>query len=298
MRKNGKIARVLTAMVTPFGPNLEVDYAKVEELVTRLVENGSDGIVVAGTTGESPTLTHEEKLKLFEVVNKTVGDRAVVIAGTGNNSTADSIKLTQEAEAIGVDGVMCVAPYYNKPPQAGLYRHFSEIAKSTSLPILVYNIPGRTGCNVLPETVCKLAWDYKNIAAVKEASGNLDQVAQIRIDAPEDFLIYSGDDNLTLPAMAVGADGIISVASHIAGIRMQEMVSAFLSGDVAKAGAIHRELMPLFKTIFITTNPIPIKAAMAMSGLDCGSLRSPMVDISEKDREVLKGVMEKLSLLA
>ena len=146
--------------------------------------------------------------------------------------------------------------------------------------------------------MCKLAWDYKNIAAVKEASGNLDQVAQIRIDAPEDFLIYSGDDNLTLPAMAVGADGIISVASHIAGVRMQEMVSAFLAGDVAKAGAIHRELMPLFKTIFITTNPIPIKAAMGMAGLDCGSLRSPMVDISEKDREVLKGVMEKLSLLA
>mgnify|MGYP000860150965 FL=1 len=295
--RDGKLARVLTAMVTPFAEDLSVDYRKARALARRLVQSGSDGLVVSGTTGESPTLSHEEKLKLFEAVLDEVGDEAVVFAGTGTNDTRASIEMTRDAERVGVHGAMLVTPYYNKPPQAGLYRHFAQIAESTGLPLLVYNVPGRTSVNLAADTMARLARDFRNIVAVKEASGVLEQVAEIRSKAPEDFVIYSGDDNMTIPIMAVGGDGIVSVASHVAGLAMQEMIAAFVAGDTARAGALHRRLLPLFKVIFVTTNPIPIKAAVALAGFDAGPVRPPLVEATEAERAQIRKVMESLGLI-
>lgn len=297
MRIDGRLARVITAMVTPFKPDLSVDYAAARKLSRLLVERGSDGLVVCGTTGESPTLSDEEKLRLFEVVLDEVGRDALVIAGTGTNNTLHSLEMTRAAQRIGVHGAMLVVPYYNKPPQAGLYRHFAAVADGCELPLMIYNVPGRTSCNITPETVAKLAADFDNIVAVKEASGVLDQAAEIRTRCGADFAIYSGDDNLTLPIMAVGGDGIVSVASHVAGTEIQNMVHAFISGDTAKAGAIHRGLLPLFKVIFVTTNPIPVKAALAISGVDVGGLRPPLVEASESEKAQIRKVMEDLGLI-
>jgi len=298
LTKDGKLARVLTAMVTPFAEDLSVDYRKARALARRLVQNGSDGLVVSGTTGESPTLSHEEKLKLFEAVLDEVGNEAVVFAGTGTNDTRASIEMTRDAERVGVQGAMLVTPYYNKPPQAGLYRHFAEIAESTGLPLLVYNVPGRTSVNLAADTMARLARDFDNIIAVKEASGVLEQVAEIRSKAPEHFIIYSGDDNMTIPIMAVGGDGIVSVASHVAGPAMQEMIAAFVDGGIARAGALHRRLLPLFKVIFVTTNPIPVKAALALAGFDAGPLRPPLIEATEAERAQIRRVMESLGLIA
>ena len=295
--RDGKLARVLTAMVTPFAEDLAVDYPKARALARRLVQSGSDGLVVSGTTGESPTLSHEEKLKLFEVVLDEVGGEAVVFAGTGTNDTRASINMTRDAERVGVHGAMLVTPYYNKPPQAGLYRHFAEVAEATGLPLLIYNVPGRTSVNLAADTMARLARDFDNIVAVKEASGVLEQVAEIRTKAPDDFIIYSGDDNMTIPIMAVGGDGIVSVASHVAGPAMQEMIAAFVTGDIARAGALHRRLLPLFKVIFVTTNPIPIKAALALAGFDAGPLRPPLVEATEAERAQIRKVMEPLGLV-
>ena len=297
LMRDGKLARVLTAMVTPFAEDLSVDYTKARALARRLVQSGSDGLVVSGTTGESPTLSHEEKLKLFEVVLNEVGDEAVVFAGTGTNDTRASIEMTRDAERVGVHGAMLVTPYYNKPPQAGLYRHFAQIAESTGLPLLVYNVPGRTSVNLAADTMARLARDFDNIVAVKEASGVLEQVAEIRSKAPDGFVIYSGDDNMTIPIMSVGGDGIVSVASHVAGLAMQEMIAAFVAGDTARAGALHRRLLPLFKVIFVTTNPIPIKAALALAGFDAGPLRPPLVEATEAERAQIRKVMEPLGLV-
>ena len=294
--RDGKLARVLTAMVTPFAEDLSVDYPKARALARRLVQGGSDGLVVSGTTGESPTLSREEKLKLFEVVLDEVGDEAVVFAGTGTNDTRASIEMTRDGERLGVHGAMLVTPYYNKPPQAGLYRHFAQIAESTGLPLLVYNVPGRTSVNLAADTMARLARDFDNIVAVKEASGVLEQVAEIRSKAPDGFVIYSGDDNMTIPIMSVGGDGIVSVASHVAGLAMQEMIAAFVAGDTARAGALHRRLLPLFKVIFVTTNPIPIKAALALAGFDAGPLRPPLVEAAEAERAQIRKVMESLGL--
>ena len=296
--RDGKLARVLTAMVTPFAEDLSVDYPKARALARRLVQSGSDGLVVSGTTGESPTLSHEEKLKLFEVVLDEVGGEAVVFAGTGTNDTRASINMTRDAERVGVHGAMLVTPYYNKPPQAGLYRHFAEVAEATGLPLLIYNVPGRTSVNLAADTMARLARDFDNIVAVKEASGVLEQVAEIRSKAPDDFIIYSGDDNMTIPIMSVGGDGIVSVASHVAGLAMGEMIAAFLAGDTARAGALHRRLLPLFKVIFVTTNPIPIKAALALAGFDAGPLRPPLVEATEVERAQIRKVMESLGLIA
>jgi 4-hydroxy-tetrahydrodipicolinate synthase len=296
LMRHGKLARVLTAMVTPFAEDLSVDYTKARALARRLVQSGSDGLVVSGTTGESPTLSHEEKLELFEVVLDEVGDEAVVFAGTGTNDTRASIEMTRDAERVGVHGAMLVTPYYNKPPQAGLYRHFAQIAESTGLPLLVYNVPGRTSVNLAADTMARLARDFDNIVAVKEASGVLEQVAEIRSKAPDGFVIYSGDDNMTIPIMSVGGDGIVSVASHVAGLAMQEMIAAFVAGDTARAGALHRRLLPLFKVIFVTTNPIPIKAALALAGFDAGPLRPPLVEAAEAERAQIRKVMESLGL--
>ena len=297
MKKNGKRIRVITAMVTPFAPDMSVDYRKARELARMLVDNGSDGLVVSGTTGESPTLTPDEKLKLFQVVLEEVGEEAAVVAGTGGNDTRTSVELTLEAEKLGVDGAMLVTPYYNKPPQAGLYQHFSLVAKATSLPIMIYNVPGRTSVNLTADTMAGLANDYSNIVAVKEASGSLEQVAEIRSKAPKSLTIYSGDDNMTIPIMSVGGDGIVSVAAHVAGCEIQQMVTAFIDGDVDIAAEMHRRLLPLFKVIFITTNPIPVKAALDLSGFDAGGLRPPLVEATDAERKQIERVMETLGLI-
>lgn len=293
-----RFGRVVTAMLTPFNRDMEVDYDKAQVLADRLVNSGSDAIVVAGTTGESPTLTNKEKLELTRAVLEAVGTRAQVLMGTGNNDTAASVELTREAERLGVHGVMLVAPYYNKPPQEGLFRHFKTVADSTALPVMIYNVPGRTSSNITPETLARLVASAQNIVAVKEASGNLDQVSQIRRLTPDSFDIYSGDDSLTLPIMAVGGCGVVSVASHVAGSMIKEMVEAYAAGEVEKAWRLHVKLMPLFKVIFITTNPIPIKAAVKLAGLDCGGLRLPLVEATEAEVAEVRKVMESLELLA
>ena len=297
LKKNGKRIRVITAMVTPFAPDMSVDYRKARELARMLVDNGSDGLVVSGTTGESPTLTPDEKLKLFQVVLEEVGEEAAVVAGTGGNDTRTSVELTLEAEKLGVDGAMLVTPYYNKPPQAGLYQHFSLVAKATSLPIMIYNVPGRTSVNLTADTMAGLANDYSNIVAVKEASGSLEQVAEIRSKAPKSLTIYSGDDNMTIPIMSVGGDGFVSVAAHVAGCEIQQMVTAFIDGDVDLAAEMHRRLLLLFKVIFITTNPIPVKAALYLSGFDAGGLRPPLVEATDAERKQIERVMETLGLI-
>jgi 4-hydroxy-tetrahydrodipicolinate synthase len=288
--------RVLTAMVTPFDKNLNVDYDKAAALAERLVKSGSDGLVVAGTTGESPTLSKEEKLQLFKVVVNAVGGKASVIAGTGSYSTRDSIELTREAEKKGVDGLMLVAPYYNKPPQEGLYEHFKSIAENTMLPIIVYNVPGRTSVNILPDTVRRLA-QVKNIVAIKEASGDLNQVSEIRMLTPGDFLIYSGDDSMTLPILSIGGTGVISVASHVAGQGIKAMMDAYFSGNVRRASELHLKLFPIFKGLFLTTNPIPVKAALRLAGFDAGSVRQPLVDLSQNGIDRLKELMENAGIL-
>src|SRR5262245_9139041 len=272
--------RLLTAMVTPFRDDLSVDLDGAARLAQHLVETGSDGIVVTGTTGEVPTLTFEEKLELYRVVKKTVQGTAAVIAGTGNYSTEESIHLTRAAERAGVDGVMAVVPYYNNPPQEGLYRHFKAIAEATALPLIVYNVPSRTVRNLEAATMIRLA-EVPNIVAVKEASGKLDQVTDILGGAPDDLLVYSGDDAMTLPIMAIGGYGVISVVSHVAGPQIKSMIEAYVSGDVTGAASLHCQLSPLFKAAFITTNPIPIKAALAICGLPAGGLRPPLVSATE-----------------
>lgn len=287
--------RVLTAMVTPFNNDYSVNYGEAAKLAKYLVENGSDGVVVAGSTGESATLSKEEKLKLFETVMAAIGHSATVIAGTGSNDTRASIELTKEAEKIGVHGAMLVGPYYNKPPQAGFYQHFAAIAESTALPLIIYNVPGRTGSNILPATVARLA-EIKNIVAVKEASGSMEQVSEIIRTTPSDFLVYSGDDSLTLPILGVGGHGVISVAGHIVGKRIQDMIAAFNNGDKNKAQTLHLELMPFFKIIFVTTNPIPIKEAVNLIGISAGPVRLPLVPVTENERDQLKIVMQSIGV--
>lgn len=289
--------RVLTAMVTPFDEAGAVDYGKVETLAKRLADNGSDGIVVAGTTGESPTLSDEEKIRLVRTVKGAVAGRAPVVAGTGTYDTKHSIHLTAEAKRAGADGALLVNPYYNRPSQDGLYAHFRAIAESTTLPCILYNIPGRTGVNANPETIARLA-EIPNIVAVKEASGNLDQSSEIRRRTQERFQIYSGDDSLTLPILAVGGSGIISVASHLVGRDIQEMVKAYEQGDVRKALRIHVKLFPLFKVLFITSNPVPLKAALALSGFPVGKPRLPLVEATAKEKEQIAVVLKELALVA
>lgn len=288
--------RLLTAMVTPFTKDLAVDYQQARKLARYLVQNGSDGLVVCGTTGESPTLTKEEKVELFRAVVEEVGGQATVIAGTGSYSTAESIALTQAAEKVGVDGVMLVAPYYNKPSQEGLYEHFKAVATSTNLPVMLYNIPGRTSVNLLPQTVARLA-QIENIVAIKEAAGNMDQVSELRRLLPDHFAIYSGDDSLTLPMMALGAKGVVSVCSHVVGLRMKEMINAFTAGNTTLAMQIHLELYPVFKVMFITTNPVPVKAALNLMGHQVGGLRLPLVEASPQEKETIKNALAGLKLI-
>jgi 4-hydroxy-tetrahydrodipicolinate synthase len=289
--------RVLTAMITPFKADGSVDYAVAEALAAHLVNHGTDSLVVCGTTGESPTLSWDEEYELFKVVQQATVGKAKIIAGTGSNSTQEAIAATQKADKLGLDGSLQVVPYYNKPPQTGLYRHFRAIAEATpDLPIILYNIPGRTGQNLLPETVAHLA-EIPNIVAIKEASGNLDQVSQVRRLTPPEFSIYSGDDSLTLPMLAVGGQGVISVASHLVGDLLQQMIQAFANGQGQTATQIHLQLFPLFKVLFATTNPIPVKAALRLQGWQVGTTRLPLDDDSNEIDSLLQPVMRDLALL-
>jgi len=289
-----QFGNIVTAMVTPFDQKGNLDLAKTTELVNYLLDNGTDALVVAGTTGESPTLTAEEKVALFRHVVSVVNGRASVIAGTGTNDTRASIELTKRAEEAGVDAVMLVAPYYNKPNQEGLYQHFKAIAESTPLPVMLYNVPGRTSVNLAPETVIRLA-DIPNIAAVKEAGGNLDAMAEIIEQTPDDFLLYSGDDSLTLPVLAIGGAGVVSVASHIIGNEMQQMIRAFRAGDHKEAAALHRKWLPLMKGLFAAPSPVPVKTALQLRGLDVGPVRLPLVPLTEQERSELSRLLSALS---
>lgn len=271
-----EIGRISTAMVTPFSSTGAIDYDKAEALIEHLIANGTDSLVVCGTTGESPTLTAAEKEELLSFTVKQVNKRIPVIAGTGTNATAESIENTKIAERTGVDGVMLVTPYYNRPDQKGLYAHFSTVARETTLPILLYNIPGRSVINMLPETTIELA-KIKNIRAMKEASGNLDQMAAIIEGTDPNFGVYSGDDSLTLPLLAIGGDGIISVSSHVVGNEMQKMIAAFYEGRTKEAAAMHRVLLPLFGELFSAPNPVPVKYALRQIGIDVGDVRLPLV---------------------
>jgi 4-hydroxy-tetrahydrodipicolinate synthase len=288
--------RVLTAMVTPFDRDLAVNYTQARKLARHLVQSGSDGLVVSGTTGESPTLTKEEKIELFRVIVEEVGGDAIVIAGTGGNNTVESLALTKAAAKVGVDGVMLVAPYYNKPSQEGLYQHFKTIAAGTDLPVMLYNIPGRTAVNMLAKTVARLT-GVENIVAIKEASGSMDQVSELRRVLPEGFAIYSGDDSLTLPMMSLGAKGVVSVAAHVAGLRIKEMVNAYMAGNTTMATKIHLELFPVFKGLFVTTNPAPVKAALNMLGWQVGDPRLPLVMATAEEKESVKAVLAGAGVL-
>ncbi len=287
--------RLLTAMVTPFTAEGQVDYEMAARLANHLVEQGSEGLVVCGTTGESPTLTWDEEYQLFQVVLESVGSRAAVLAGTGSNSTREAIVATAKAAKLGLHGSLQVCPYYNKPPQEGLYQHFKAIAQNVDLPLLLYNIPGRTGVNLLPETVARLS-EIPSIIGVKEAAGSIEQVCAIRELTGSDFLIYSGDDALTLPFLSVGAHGVISVAAHLVGPQMHQMIKAFTTGDIHQAQAFHQKLLPLFRALFLTTNPIPVKCALELMGWPVGQPRLPLVQAPDSVREQLNNVLKTLSL--
>lgn len=287
-----ELGNIGTAMVTPFSPNGAIDYEKASYLLEHLIANGTDSIIVSGTTGESPTLTLEEKKDLLDFVVKVVNKRIPVIAGTGTNNTAESIELTKNAELSGADGIMLVTPYYNKPDQKGLYAHFSTIANETSLPVLLYNIPGRSIVNLLPETVIALS-KISNIKAVKEASGSLEQMAEIIDGTADDFVVYSGDDGLTLPLLSIGGRGIISVSSHVVGNEMQQMIKAFQNGQTKRAAQIHRALLPVFKSLFSTPNPVPVKYALEKVGVPTGGVRLPLVAMDANEAEKIDIALEK-----
>ncbi|MFD2680336.1 4-hydroxy-tetrahydrodipicolinate synthase [Bacillus seohaeanensis] len=278
---------VLTAMVTPFNSEGEVDFNATETLVNYLIANGSDGLVVAGTTGESPTLTTEEKISLFRFVVKIVDGRVPVIAGTGSNNTKASISLTKQAQETGVDGVMLVTPYYNKPSQEGLVQHFETIAHSTTLPVMLYNIPGRSSVNMSVETIVRLS-KINNIVAVKDASGDLDAMTQIISKTSSDFALYSGDDGLTLPVLAIGGAGVVSVASHVIGNEMQEMIHTFQNGNVRDAASAHRNLLPIMNALFAAPSPSPVKAALTIKGLQVGGVRLPMLPLNNEEIAALE----------
>lgn len=283
--------RILTAMVTPMNEALEVDYEEAKRLAEYLINHGSDGIVVCGTTGESPTLSSEEKLQLFRVVKETIGSKGTIIAGVGSNSTEASVNLARKAAETCVDGIMAVVPYYNKPSQEGMFRHFQAIAEATSLPLMLYNVPGRTSANLLPNTVKRLS-EIKNIVALKEAAGSVDQVSELKRILPDNFMIYSGDDSFTLPILALGGSGIISVAAHVIGDEMKKMLDAWFTGDTETAMKWHLKLYPMFKGIFVTTNPVPIKALTNMIGIKAGGVRLPLVDATPDEFEFLAKLLD------
>lgn len=283
--------RLLTAMVTPFDAEGEVDYEQAKRLSLALVQSGNDGVVISGTTGESPALSRDEKLRLFAEVKGALATRGTVIAGTGNYNTRESVELTREAEAIGVDGVLLTVPCYNRPTQEGLYQHFTTIAEATSLPCILYNVPSRTATNMTAETTIRLS-EIDNIIGTKEASANLEQIARIIDGAGEDFLVYSGNDGDTLPILALGGYGVISVVSHLVGLQMKQMIDSFLNGQAAEAAAIHRHLLPLINAMFAVSNPIPTKYALNRVGFRVGRPRLPLVEPDEKSAALIDSTLK------
>lgn len=284
--------KVVTAMVTPFDESLNIDFKAVEKLVNHLANNGTNTIVVAGTTGESPTLTDSEKKDLLKAVLDAAGGKCKVIFGAGSNDTARSIKCAQEAEQLGAHGLLLVAPYYNKPNAAGLKAHFSAIAESTTLPIMLYNIPGRTGITIGADVVLSLAENHKNIRALKDSTGSTDQAAEIGRDGPADFRLYSGDDYLTLPFLAVGACGVVSVASHIAGKEILDLINAFFKGDTESARKIHYGSLALFKGLFSAPNPTCVKYALSLCGLCKSYLRLPLVQLDNEQKQAVAKLLK------
>lgn len=282
--------QILTAMVTPFNDQEEIDFEQTRTLINHLIANGSDGLVVAGTTGESATLSTEEKIALFRFVVEVVDGRVPVIAGTGTNSTKTSIELSKQAEMCGVDGLMLVNPYYNKPSQEGLYQHFKHIANETSLPCMLYNIPGRSAVNMEPETIIRLA-EVENIVSVKEASADLDAMTQIIHETPKSFTLYSGDDGLTLPVLAIGGVGVVSVSSHILGNEMQALINHFNRGELKEAAELNGTLRPMMRAMFKQPSPAPVKAALNMKGIHVGDVRLPMLPLTEEEKIELRRIL-------
>jgi len=285
-----KLGRLLTAMVTPFDTEGKVDYQQAKKLALALLNSGSDGLVVSGTTGESPTLSLEEKLRLFTEVKSAVANRGVVVAGTGSYNTKESQQLTKEAEKIGVDACLLVVPYYNRPTQQGMLEHFNAIAQNTTLPCIPYNVPSRTGTNLAADTVIKLS-QIDNIVGIKEASGNLGQITKIIQGTKDNFLVYSGNDDDTLPILALGGYGVISVASHLVGVQIKDMMERFLNGKAQEAASIHRHLLPLINALFVVPNPMPIKYALNYVGFPVGKPRLPLVEPDEKTVEVIRATL-------
>lgn len=290
--------RLLTAMVTPFNEDGSINYAAGADFADWLLANGSDGLVVEGSTGEAATMNMEEKIKFMETIVKRVNGRAKIVAGAGTNCTASTIELVQKMEACGVDGVLVVGPYYNKPTQEGYYQHFAAVAKSTKLPIIVYNVPGRTGGNIAPATVARLAKDFSNIVAIKEAAGNVAQTAELYRVLPEDFSIYSGDDGLILPFMSVGACGLISVLANVNGKILQELMTAYSEGRVKDAADLNKKMVPQAKAMFVESNPIPIKAAVTkVTGINAGAPRLPLTPLTAAGEAVLDAVLKEAGLV-
>jgi len=290
-----QLGRLLTAMVTPFNEEGKVDYEQAKKLALALLNSGSEGLVVVGTTGESPTLIREEELRLFAEVKSAVGKRGTVIAGTGSNSTAEAVEATKEAEKIGVDACLLVVPYYNKPTQEGLYQHFKTIAQGTALPCIPYNVPSRTVTSLSADTVIKLS-HIDNIIGVKEASGNLGQISKIISGARGDFLVWSGNDSDTFPILALGGYGVISVASHLVGNQIKEMIDSFTSGEIDEAASIHRRLLPLIDALFIVSNPIPVKYALNHIGFKVGKPRLPLTEADEKSAAFIRDTLKNYKI--
>lgn len=285
---------VITAMVTPFDSNREIDYNKVEELTKYLINNGSDTLLVAGTTGEGPTLTHEEEIEVLSTVKRANANKAKVIMNAGSNCTMTAIRTAKLAEKEDVDGILSVVPYYNKPSQKGMKEHFASIAKSTNLPIIIYNIPSRTGVNMHPQTVAELAKEYDNITGIKQSFADMDAITEMKLLCPEDFAIYSGDDSLTLPMMSLGARGVVSVASHIFGAELKSMIRNYKTGELLAALNMHKKLYPAFKKLFMAPNPVPVKAALAHIGIIEDFVRRPLVELSETEKNELFNVLDSV----
>ncbi|MBI2847662.1 MAG: 4-hydroxy-tetrahydrodipicolinate synthase [Chloroflexi bacterium] len=290
-----KLGRLLTAMVTPFNEDGSVNYEQAKKLALALLASGSDGVVVVGTTGESPTLVRAEEVRLFREVKGAIGERGTVIAGTGSNSTAEALEATREAERMGVDACLLVVPYYNRPTQEGLYHHFKKIAESTSLPCILYNVPSRTVASLNAETVIRLS-QIDNIIGIKEASGNLEQISRIISDARDGFLVWSGNDGDTLPILAVGGYGVISVASHLVGNQIKQMIDSYVNCRVEEAARLHRHLTPLFKDLFVVANPIPLKYALNHVGFFVGKPRLPLTEPDEKSAAVIRDTLKRYKI--
>lgn len=286
--------KVLTAMITPFDAQGKVDYQEAKKVAKHLVDNGNDGIVLVGTTGESPNLSLEEKIKLVEEVTSYLNGQGKVVVGVGSNSTQDTMQTIKAIENIsGIDGIMVVVPYYNKPTQKGMLLHFKEIASISKFPIMLYNVPSRTGSNLLPETVRQLA-ELDNIVAIKEASGDLNQVSEVLRLCKDNIDVYSGDDSLTLPILSVGGIGVVSVAAHVVGNEIKEMIDQFSKGNVKQAAQIHLKLMPIFKNLFVESNPVPVKLAMDLIGFNVGTCRLPLCEPSDSTVELIKKTLDEL----